>query len=315
MAGITQTRGAKASSLDRCRTGTTATDANGRRRVHAGSLEVVTTTGATVRSHEKADAMILLAQVSDTHFDQEPRNAERVATVLDYLERLPHRPDAIVVTGDVTDSGTLAQYEQAQKVLRTDIPLHVLPGNHDDRANLCRTLLHATATREPVNQAVDIGELTVAMLDSTIPGSGGGALAEQTYAWLEQLLARTPHDRPVLLALHHPPLPMHSTVVDPIRLAEPQRLERMIAADECIIGVLAGHMHAMGTTLFGGRPLVVAPSVASTIGGAWEVAAPGEVPIDYAPDPSVLLHAVEQRRLTSIVRTVPMGGRIPIQPR
>ncbi|NKY84068.1 metallophosphoesterase [Nocardia veterana] len=258
--------------------------------------------------------MILLAQVSDTHFDQNPHNADRVATVLDYLDRLPHRPDAILITGDLTDSGTAAQYEQARKVLRTDIPLYVLPGNHDDRANLRRILLDVPAATGPINRAVDVGPVTVALLDSTIPGAGGGALGAATYDWLDRLLARTPADRSVLVAMHHPPVPMYSTVVDPIRLADPQRLERTIAADDRILGVLTGHMHAMGTTLFGGRPLVVAPSVASAIGGAWEVRTPGEVPIDYAPDPSVVLHAVEGRRLTSILRTVPMGGRVSVLP-
>ncbi|WP_227984459.1 metallophosphoesterase [Nocardia spumae] len=258
--------------------------------------------------------MMLLAQISDTHFDLTPHNAERVATVLGYLDRLPRRPDAILVTGDLTESGTAAQYEQAQKVLCTDIPLYVLPGNHDDRANLRRGLLDEPATDGPVNQAVELGDLTVALLDSTVPGSGGGALGEHTYAWLDRLLARTPADSSILVALHHPPMPMYSTVVDPIRLADPERLERTVAVDDRILGVLAGHMHAMGVTLFGGRPLVVAPSVASAIGGEWEVHTPGEVPIDYAPDPSVVLHAVDGRRLTSILRPVPMGGRIPIQP-
>ena len=258
--------------------------------------------------------MILLAQISDTHFDLTPRNADRVTTALGYLERLPRRPDAILVTGDLTDSGTVAQYDQARKVLSTDIPLHVLPGNHDDRANLCHGLLDIPVPDGPVNRAVEVGGLTVAMLDSTIPGSGGGALGEQTYAWLDRLLDRTPADGSVLIALHHPPVPMFSTVVDPIRLADPQRLEHTIAGDDRILGVLTGHMHAMGTTLFGGRPLVVAPSVASAIGGEWEVRTPGEVPIDYAPDPSVVLHAVEGHRLTTIVRTVPMGGRIAVQP-
>ncbi len=289
-----------------------ATEAKGRSHRFAQAAEG---TGATVRSHEKADAMMLLAQVSDTHFDSDPHNAERVAAVLGYLERLPQRPDAIVVTGDITDRGSLAQYEQACKGLSTDIPLHILPGNHDDRANFRRTVLELPASDGPINQSFSLGLLTVALLDSTIPGEGAGSLCEQTYAWLDDLLARTPADGTVLLALHHPPLPMYSTVVDPIRLRDPQRLEDLVASDERILGVLAGHMHAMGTTLFGGKPLVVAPSVASSIGCAWEVDTPGEVPIDYAPDPAIVLHVVDGSRLTSIVRQVPMGGRIPIQPR
>lgn len=259
--------------------------------------------------------MIVLAQLSDTHFDSHAHNAERVERVMAYLADLPRRPDAILVTGDITDSGKAEEFEQARAALVADVPVWVLPGNHDDRANLREVLLGEPPSYEPINQALRLDGLTVALLDSTVPGESGGELSADTYAWLAELLRDTPADTAVLLALHHPPMPMYSTVVDPIRLANPDRLEQIVAADDRILGVVTGHMHSMATTLFGGRQLVVAPSVASLIGGQWEVGSPGQVPIDYAPDPSLVLHAVDGHRLTSIVRIVPMCGRIGVQPR
>ncbi|MFI5780304.1 metallophosphoesterase [Nocardia sp. NPDC051570] len=258
--------------------------------------------------------MILLAQLSDTHFDLRAHNTERVERVMGYLAELPRRPDAILVTGDIADSGKVEEYEQARAALRADVPLWVLPGNHDDRGNLREVLLGEPASYAPINRALRLDGLTVALLDSTIPGEGGGELAEQTYTWLTDLLRETPADTSVLVTMHHPPLPMYSTVVDPIRLANPDRLERIVAADDRIIGVLTGHMHSMGATLFGGRQLIVAPSIASQIGGIWEVGAPGQVPIDYAPNPALILHTIDDRRLTSILRAVPMGGWIGVQP-
>ncbi|MQY19256.1 metallophosphoesterase [Nocardia macrotermitis] len=255
--------------------------------------------------------MILLAQLSDTHFDLKNRNAERVERVLAYLSALPRQPDAILLTGDITDAGKPEEYEQARDTLRAiSIPLWMLPGNHDDRAALRRILLHEDASDRPLNQAMRLHGLTVALLDSTVPGASGGELDDDTFAWLTDLLRTTPPDDAVLIALHHPPMPMYSTVVDPIRLSNPERLERLVAADPRILGVLTGHMHTLGTTLFGGKPLIVAPSVASTIGGAWEVTTPGEVPIDYAPDPAILLHVIDDGRFTTLLRPVPMGGRI-----
>ncbi|ATL65554.1 metallophosphoesterase [Nocardia terpenica] len=258
--------------------------------------------------------MILLAQLSDTHFDLHARSAERAARAMAYLAELPRTPDAILVTGDIVDSGKIEEYEQARAALVADVPLRVLPGNHDSRGNLRETLLREPAAETPINQALHLDGLTVALLDSTIPGADGGELTDETYTWLLDLLLETPTDTAVLVAMHHPPVPMYSTVVDPIRLGNPQRLEQIVAADDRILGVLTGHMHSMGSTLFGGRQLVVAPSVSSQIGGQWEVGRPGEVPIDYAPDPSLLLHIVDGRRLTSIVHTVPMGGRNSVRP-
>ena len=256
--------------------------------------------------------MIVVAQLSDTHFDLDTRNAERVERVMAYLADLPRRPDAILVTGDVTESGKAEEYQQAHPALQADVPVWIMPGNHDDRASMREILLGQPRSDEPINQVVRFDGLTIALLDSTVPGAGGGELSDDTYAWLTDLLRDTPADTTVLLALHHPPMPMYSTVVDPIRLAEPHRLEQLVAGDDRIAGVLTGHMHAMATTLFGGRQLVVAPSVASSIGAEWEVGAPGQVPVDYGPDPSLVLHAIDGRRLTSIVRTVPMGGWIAV---
>ncbi|RDI61387.1 metallophosphoesterase [Nocardia pseudobrasiliensis] len=258
--------------------------------------------------------MILLAQFSDTHFDLGARNFERVERVMGYLADLPRKPDAILVTGDIADSGKIEEYEQARAALRADVPLWVLPGNHDDRGHLREVLLGESASGAPLNRVLRLDGLTVALLDSTIPGEGGGELTEDTYDFLTDLLSETPSDTSVLVAMHHPPVPMYSTVVDPIRLANPARLERIVAGDERIIGVLTGHMHAMGATLFGGRQLIVAPSVASQIGGEWEVERPGQVPIDYAPDPALILHSIDGRRLTSILRAVPMGGWLGEQP-
>ncbi|MCM6773077.1 metallophosphoesterase [Nocardia sp. CDC159] len=258
--------------------------------------------------------MILLAQLSDTHFDLSAHNAERVERVMGYLAELPRRPDAILVTGDIADSGKVEEYEQARAALRADVPVWVLPGNHDDRANLREVLLGEAPSAGPINRVLRLDGLVVGLLDSTIPGEGGGELAEETYLWLTDLLRETPSDTSILLAMHHPPLPMYSTVVDPIRLANPDRLEDMVIHDPRVIGVLTGHMHAMGATQFGSKQLIVAPSVASLIGGVWEVGRPGQVPIDYAPDPAVVLHTIDGRRLTSIMRAVPMGGWIGEQP-
>ncbi len=256
--------------------------------------------------------MTLLAQLSDTHFNLQARNTERVEQVMAYLTALPHRPDAILVTGDITDAGKTEEYEQALAALSSDIPLWVLPGNHDDRGALREVMLGRAASSEPINQKVRLDGLTLALLDSTVPGKGGGELDDDTFAWLTDLLRATPADHSVLVALHHPPVPMYSTVVDHMRLANPRWLEQIVAAEHRILGVLAGHTHTLGTTVFGGKPLVVAPSVSSLIGGAWEVGTPGELPIDYAPDPAVLLHVVEDGRLTTLLRPVPMGGRISV---
>lgn len=258
--------------------------------------------------------MILVAQVSDTHFDLGTRNAERAERVMAFLAELRRRPDAILVTGDITDAGRAEQYAQAAVALKADIPVYPIPGNHDDRAAFRTVLLGEPASTAPINHAHRIGELTVAMLDSSVPGEPGGLLTDDTYEWLHGVLAEAPADQPILLALHHPPAHLFSPVVDEIALAEPQRLAAVVAGDERIVGVLTGHAHSCATTTFAGRPLLVAPSTASVLGGAWELDLPDHV-MDYAPDPAVALHVIDENHsLTTHFRTVPMSGWLGVQP-
>lgn len=252
--------------------------------------------------------MVLLAQLSDTHFNMGARNYERTERVMAFLAELPQRPDIILVTGDIADEGEIQEYQQARAALVADVPVLILPGNHDDRGNMRTVLFDESSSYAPINQAYSGDGITLALLDSSIPGKPEGLLEDETYTWLTELLAITPADDVVLIAMHHPPVPVQSTVVDPIRLTNPERLAEIVAADDRILAVLTGHVHSGLMTSFAGKPLIVAPSVSSTIGCEWETAAPGHVPIDFAPDPSLVFHSIKDGRLLSAFRPIAMGG-------
>lgn len=257
--------------------------------------------------------MILAAQLSDTHFDGKPRNTERVERVMAFLADLPRRPDVILVTGDITDSGRPEQYADARLALTADLPVCFLPGNHDDRAAFRTVLLGEPAATAPVNSVHRVGTLTLILLDSSVPGEPGGRLTDDTYAWLDDTLARTPADHSVLIALHHPPSLLHSPIVDGIALAEPERLAGIVAGDDRILAVLTGHAHSPAVTLFAGKPQLTGPSTASVLGPAWELAAPHRV-MDYAPDPALALHVIDGGALTTHFRSVAMGGLLAQTP-
>ncbi|GAB2559880.1 metallophosphoesterase [Nocardia heshunensis] len=254
--------------------------------------------------------MVLLAQLSDTHFNMGTRNVERAERVMGFLAELPQRPDLILVTGDITDEGELDEYRQARLAFTSEIPVLVLPGNHDDRGNMRQILFDQDPGYAPINNVHRGDGVTVVLLDSSIPGKPEGRLDEETYAFLEDALAQTAADDTVLIAMHHPPVPVQSTVVDPIRLTNPERLAEIVSGDTRIAAVLTGHVHAGLMTAFAGKPLIVAPSVSSTIGCEWETRAPGHVPIDFAPDPSLVFHSITEAGLLSMFRPIGMAGRL-----
>src|SRR6185295_2138797 len=97
-----------------------------------------------------------------------------------------------------------------------------------------------------------------------------GLLDEETLTWLEDVLAQTPSEQPVLIAFHHPPVLLHAPFVDGIRQFGEERLADVTHPYPNVVAFLRGHAHTAATTTFAGRPLVVAPGVVSTLNLPWE---------------------------------------------
>ena len=223
-----------------------------------------------------------------------------------YLNTLARPVDAVIVTGDIADHGTAAEYQQAAAVLRSNQPVYIAPGNHDDRQTFGAELLDRS-TSGPINSAHRVGELMVILCDSTIPQRPEGLLDDETLDFLRSTLDEAPADSPVLIGLHHPPTPLYTPIVDPMLLTNPADLADIVAGDERIVGVMCGHAHTSAVTTFAGKPLVIAPSVNSVLGPDWEGggAVGGKPVVDYSVPPSIALHVIDDdRRLTTHFRVV-----------
>ncbi|HEX5118853.1 MAG TPA: phosphodiesterase [Pseudonocardiaceae bacterium] len=245
--------------------------------------------------------MMLFAQISDTHLDGSRHRLDRATAVVSYLNELSMPLEAVLLTGDIADRGLPAEYEQARDLLATSPhPVFPCPGNHDHRSAYRETLLGTAGSDAPVNQAHETEQALFALCDSTIPGSDGGRLADETVAWLDDTLAQHP-DLPAFVCFHHPPVVLHSPFSDGIRLADEQRLADVLARHPQVVAVLCGHAHTPAATMFAGRPLRVAPGVASTQVLPWEQ---GEIATDAVP-PGLAFHVLDdQRRLTTHYRVV-----------
>jgi 3',5'-cyclic AMP phosphodiesterase CpdA len=205
----------------------------------------------------------LLAQLSDPHIgaawtddDPSPRfqRCLAAATVL--------RPDALIVTGDLAEHGATEEYAELRVALSsTGIPFHVLPGNHDDRERMRAAFGLPGEGAQPIEYAVDLGPVTLVVLDTTIPSEDGGELGEQRLRFLAGALGSAPA-KPIVVAFHHPPV---RTGVPPLdRLALPDRdgdaLRHSLGSDERVALLLAGHLHRPIRARLGPHPLHVAPS-------------------------------------------------------
>ena len=87
---------------------------------------------------------MLLAQITDLHIKPRGRLAYRrvdTAACLELAVRqlaaLTPRPDLVLVTGDLVDAGHPEEYGLLRELLAPlDMPLFLMPGNHDLRAPL-----------------------------------------------------------------------------------------------------------------------------------------------------------------------------------
>src|SRR6185295_6038037 len=96
----------------------------------------------------------------------------------------------VLVTGDLVDGGTAAEYERFRVLIGPlPMPVHVLPGNHDD---LDWAGPH-TATADG---------LRIVLCDTQRPGRDDGHLD------LDWLAAEIAPDEPTIVAMHHHPVPI-----------------------------------------------------------------------------------------------------------
>ncbi|MGC9271169.1 phosphodiesterase [Acidiphilium sp.] len=213
---------------------------------------------------------MLIAHLSDLHIRPFGLPANRVVETNMMAERAVRQlarlaPAAVVITGDLTDSGEIEEYAELRRLLegRLGCPIYVVPGNHDHRGH-CRTALATWpgVTCDPafVQYTADIGDLRLIMLDSVVPGAGHGELCPRRLAFLEAALMAAA-DRPVLIGLHHPPLMTGIAAMDAIALRAPEAFLALVGRHSQVKAVLCGHHHRVIIGQHGGAMLLAAPAV------------------------------------------------------
>lgn len=213
---------------------------------------------------------MLIAQITDLHVAAAGGRscggidpAVPVAAVVARLNRLDPRPDLVIATGDLVDKGSDAEYAALDDLLGPlQIPLRMLPGNHDDRDGMRRRFAArgwVPADGAHLHQTVDAGPLRLILMDSVIPGRIEGGLDDGRLDWLSDRLAEEPA-RPTLLALHHQPFETGMPGLDRYRCRDGDRLAAVVGRRSNILAVVCGHMHRTIAVNWAGTVAFAAPS-------------------------------------------------------
>lgn len=249
-----------------------------------------------------------ILQLTDVHAGAAWAAGDPLGTlraVLAAVRALPQRPAVALITGDLTNGGDDEDYAQLAALLREEleVPLHVIPGNHDDRAALRRCFDVGGEAAAPIQYAIDLDGLRVLMLDTTIPGEDPGALDGERLDWIgDELAARL--EVPTILAMHHPPFLTGMPGMDRYALAPDARqaIARLVAEHPQVCGTIAGHVHRTMSAFVGGRPSMTAPSTYCQL--RLDLESPT---LDMVPDPvGFALHTLVEGHLVSHVQALPV---------
>ncbi len=148
---------------------------------------------------------MVIAQISDLHFGSNYFISNLINQTLKELNEL--EPDAVVVTGDITDEGFKGEYKTAKIFLDnlgTDNRLFI-PGNHDAR-NV--GYIHFEDFFGSRDSVLKLPGLIIVGIDSSEPDLDSGRVGRERYKWIQD---RMEDDSFKIVALHHHLIPVPST--------------------------------------------------------------------------------------------------------
>ena len=238
---------------------------------------------------------MLIAHFSDTHIQTGPLAADPARQLHRALGRvlaLDRRPDCVVITGDIADHGTDAQYDAFREILGNfPLPVHLVTGNHDDPKAMVAQFggTGLLGDGDCPYYAVEYPEALLVVLDTNVPGSPSGRLGTTQLQWLDATLAKS--NKPAVVAMHHPPIAIGMRYLDDMALENPADLRPIIEAHGNVQRILAGHVHRTIVGQFAGTTVTIASSLYRQAA----LVLTGDQPMGYTHEPpGVLLHLLNQ---------------------
>jgi len=206
---------------------------------------------------------VRLLQFTDMHLPGAPDGQVRgvrpdrtLARCLAHARARHPTPAALLLTGDLVQDDAAAYPRLRAAFAGAGVPVHCLPGNHDDPAGLRRELAGAPFTHDFASR---YDHWLVVLLDTSVPGRVDGHLGADALERLHATLGAHA-GRHVLICLHHHPVAHGSRWLDALMLDNAAALFAVLQRHAGVRGLLWGHVHQELDRQHGRWRLLATPS-------------------------------------------------------
>lgn len=215
---------------------------------------------------------MLIAQITDMHIGTgddiaAEENYDRLLAVTRRLARMRRKPDLILATGDLTETGTTDAYKLLKRMFG-DIPQTILPclGNHDIAHNFRSVFGDGFFNAGFCQYTYDAGPLTIVTTDTHDETIHGGDFCAERADWLDRALTAC-REKPAIVALHHPPF---VSGIDWMGARERDEawlvlLRDVVSRHPHVLKVVGGHIHRAIDRPFAGTSCFVCAATAAQV--------------------------------------------------
>lgn len=188
--------------------------------------------------------MIRILQFTDLHLLDNPEasirgvnTARSFAAVVHHARQSQWPPDAILLTGDLGNDEYQATYPRLAALAKHwQVPVMVLPGNHDNAAAMSQ---HFNDDTLQINGKLEFSHWRIIGFDSQRIGAVEGEIPVAEYTSRIQS-----SDKHQLVTLHHHPLPLGSAWIDDLGLTDADAFRDHLAG-QGVAACVFGHAHQL----------------------------------------------------------------------
>jgi len=200
---------------------------------------------------------MILVQLSDIHVGSQFQESV-FSKVIEEVNEI--KPDAILITGDLTNEGLISEYEKCKKLLSKLAcnKIFTISGNHDYR-NSGYLIFKKFFPFETINELGN--DVVLVTIGTARPDRNEGEVGYRQNLWLERTMKKY-QNKVKILAMHHHLVGIPDTGSDRVTVIDAGDVLRTIL-DTNVELVLCGHKHRPWIWNFKGLSIVTAGTASS----------------------------------------------------